>query len=239
MNNILIKNKKQYIWWKDKKILGIILLIITIIMQIFAFIEVPIITTIHGYTIGMMFGYYNPLFYFYFIYIALEMMFFNKIKIFKWIKLTKKTYWFLVISIVMAGTSLGYYQVKNGFTNLGSSTWSVFKYWFNNYTNNESVSFWFPCNTNGGIIGASIYVVTSTILTGIGSMIITIFMLSLSIVFLVKGHDNKFFIFNKINGFKKKNKKNKEEEKTSKNIKLKQKENFFEESLPFEDPFDI
>ncbi len=43
-------------WLKDKKVIGTIIMIIAIAFLFFGFLKVPFFSTIHGYTIGMMFG---------------------------------------------------------------------------------------------------------------------------------------------------------------------------------------
>lgn len=176
-----------YKWWKDKKMVGTIILISSIILLIFSFVKVPVISSINGYTIGMLLGFYSPLFYFYFIYKSLIMIFGDKITTPTWIKLTNTTYWFVVISIVFISTSMGYYQSKNGFTNIGSKPWDSFNTWWDKFTDGERVSAWTPNNTNGGLIGVFMYSFVAMIASGIGAIILSITMLIISASLLITG----------------------------------------------------
>lgn len=167
--------------------IGTIILICSIILMIFSYVTVPLISTINGYTIGMLFGFYSPLFYFYLIYRSLILIFGDRIKLPSWIKLTDITYWVVSISIIFISTSTGYYQQQIGFTNYGLEPWKSFQKWFNVFTDHERISAWTPHNTNGGIIGVFLYSVTAMITTGIGSIIIGALMLVISFSILVTG----------------------------------------------------
>ncbi len=173
MEKLKTHNKnKQYLWWKDKKIFGVMLLLTVLSFQIFAFLEVPFLTTIHGYTVGMLFGFYNPLFYFFMAYIALLLITNNKLHLPKWIKFKWSTYWIIVISIVFISASTGYYQVKNGWLSIGSDSWLAFDKWFIDFTLKNNA--WFPVNTNGGFIGVFLYSFFAMMFTGIGALVIAI-----------------------------------------------------------------
>lgn len=174
----------KYKWWQDKKMIGTIILLISAAFQIFAFLKVPIISTIHGYTIGMLFGFYNPVFYLFIIYKSSMMIFESKIHLPKWVKLSNFSYWFLSISIIFIGTSLFYYQTIVGFTSIGTAPWGSFKSWFSDFT---STTAWAPANTNGGIIGAFMYSFFSMCVSGVGTLIIAILSLITSISVLVTG----------------------------------------------------
>lgn len=176
----------SYKWWKDPKMLGTILLISTIIIVIFSFVQVPFISSINGYTFGMLFGFYSPLFYLFIIYKACLMLFDGKVKIPKWVKVTNLTYWFVAISIIFISTSSGYYQTKDSFTEIGLKPWNTFNNWFKNFTNSPSA--WTPNSlTNGGITGAFLYSITAMISSGIGSLILSILALVTSVSLLVTG----------------------------------------------------
>ena len=169
---------------QDKKMIGTIILLISAAFQIFAFLKVPVISTIHGYTIGMLFGFYNPVFYLFIIYKSSLIIFESKINLPKWVKLSNFSYWFLSISIIFIGTSLFYYQNIVGYTSIGTAPWGSFKSWFNNFT---STTAWAPENTNGGIIGAFMYSFFSMCVSGVGTLIIAILSLITSISVLVTG----------------------------------------------------
>ena len=64
----------QYLWWRDNKMVATIYLIIISTMQVFAFLRMPVLTTMHAYTIGMLVGYYNPLVYLCLAFLCLKIM---------------------------------------------------------------------------------------------------------------------------------------------------------------------
>lgn len=250
------KESSKYKFWKDKKMIGTILLIIIVSLQIFAFLKVPFLSTINGYTIGMFFGFHNPLFYIFVGYISLIMIFGNKIKLPKWIKLSKFTYWLVAISIIFISTSLGYYQSRNGFIEIGTKTWGSFNTWYHSFTNNETANALIPENTNGGLIGVFLYSFVSMVSSGVGAMVVSIGLLiiSLSIIFTGSSIGLYKYIVNK----RKKDLKNKEiknnknddidqfkvpednnnkvyKEEKSNPEKLVEEKNI--DALPFDDPF--
>lgn len=188
MNEVKEKAKPTYVWYRDNKMIGTILLFVIISLQIFGFLRVPVLSTIHAYTIGMLFGWYSPLFYVYTAYFALKMMFGDKVTLPKWIKLNHFTYWFVAISIIFVSVTLlfPYYQVKlrDGFTIWGTQPWHSFDTWFADFT---AKSAWAPANTNGGIIGAFLFSLTASFSSGIGAMIISIILLALSLSIVLTG----------------------------------------------------
>ena len=181
------EDANSYKWWRDSKMIGTILLIISVIMIVFTFVKVPFFSTITAYTVGMMLGFYAPLFYLFIIYKSLMMIFKEKLTLPKWLRFTDVTYWLLVVSIVFLSTSLGYYQSKNGFTTWGTETWGSFNSWYDVFTDNEHASGWTPDNTNGGLIGAFIYSFTAMATTGIGALILAIIAIFTTTSLLISG----------------------------------------------------
>lgn len=184
MKDMNVKTKSTYVWYRDTKMIGTIVLLAIAALQIFAFLRVPVLSTIHGYTIGMLFGWYNPLFYAYAAYFALKMMFGDKVALPKWLKLNHITYWFIAISFIFIGTSLFFYQNKTGYTSIGAEPWGSFKNWFNDFTSEAA---WAPANTNGGIVGAFLYALAASITSGIGAIIISIVLAALSVSIVISG----------------------------------------------------
>lgn len=169
---------------------GMIVLIFSIMFQIFAFLNVPFFTTIHAYTIGMIFGYYNPLFYLFVVYVGLQMLLGPKVKLPSWIKLTPVTYWIVAILIVFIAASTGYYQSKSKWTEIGPKAWSAMDEWFTEFKGSSWVS---PENTNGGCIGAILYCFFTMIASGIGSFIIAIVGLVVAISYIITGSSIGFY----------------------------------------------
>ncbi|MCK5946026.1 MAG: hypothetical protein KAG04_02010 [Mycoplasmataceae bacterium] len=172
---------------EDKKMIGVILLILAVSMQVFAFLNVPFFTTIHSYTIGMLLGAYNPLFYGYIIYISLLMVFKDKVVLPSWIKLTKWTYLFVAISIVFIGSSTGdlQSQIDHGWTVIGGDAFKQFPNWYKEFTEGQSA--WYPHNINGGLLGVFLFSITAMVSSGIGAFIISIVLLVLSISVMATG----------------------------------------------------
>lgn len=176
--------KTLYTWWRDKKMLATISLIILVSMLIFGFLEIPVLSTIPRYTINMMLGFYSPLFYAFGFYWCLTVIFGNAIKLPKWVKLNGFTYWVVALSIIFLSTSLFFYQDSTGFTSIGGEPWKAFIKWFDDF---RETSAWYPQNTNGGIIGVFLYSFFAMIASGIGAMIISIGALAISISIIITG----------------------------------------------------
>lgn len=187
------KKQEKYKWMKDKKIIGTIILILSVTFQLFAFLQVPFFSTIHGYTIGMLLGWYNPFFYFFTAYIGLLMIFGDKVKLPKWIKLNYITYWIVAISITFIGLATGFYQTKDNWTIIGPKAWNTFDTWFSDFRSGGSYGAWTPANTNGGIIGAFLYSVFTMISSGVGSFIFAVGSLALTISYMITGSSIGFY----------------------------------------------
>ncbi|WP_127942864.1 MULTISPECIES: hypothetical protein [unclassified Mycoplasma] len=166
------KTETSYLWWKDQKIFGTCLLIVAVSFQIFAFLDIPVMTTIHGYTVGLMLGFYNPLFYALVIYVALRYLTSGRLVLPRWIKIKTSTYCVLVVSILFVSASSGYYQTETGWFAVGPKTWTAFERWFLDFTRNWNA--WFPANTNGGVIGVFLYSFFAMILSGVGAFVVAI-----------------------------------------------------------------
>lgn len=249
---IFYMDKSNYVWWRDKKILGMILLSIISSMMVFNFLEVPFVSSIPRYTVGMMMGFYSPIFYAYFIYVSLVMIFGESIRLPKWVKLNNATYWIVGISIIFIGTSLFYYQSKTSFTDIGAKPWRTFNTWFNDFQDSKSA--WAPKNTNGGVIGVFLYSLFASMSSGIGAIIISCLALGVSISIILTGS---FFGLYKTMISRKKVDTKQKEIRAEKEINIEQykdmaktadnaddideeenfKNNDEETSLPFEDPY--
>lgn len=188
MKDLSKKAKPSYVWYRDSKMVGTILLLVIVALQIFAFLRVPGISTIHAYTIGMLFGWYSPLFYVYVAYFALRMMFGQKVALPKWFKLHRFTYWFIALSLMFLSVTVifPYYQVKmrDGFTMWGKEPWGAFDKWFSDFRQEAA---WAPANTNGGVLGAFMFALTASATSGIGAMFISIGLMVFSVSIVVSG----------------------------------------------------
>ena len=167
--------KKTYIWYHDRKVIGLLILSFAVAFQLFAFLKVPGLTTMHGYTIGMLIGFYNPFFYLFVSYVGLRLLFEDKWKQPKWIKFNATNYWIIVMAIIFVSVSTTFYQEATSYTSFGSRPWSSFKKWYGDFTSESNA--WFPINTNGGILGAFLYSIVAMLLSGIGAFIISIMLI--------------------------------------------------------------
>ena len=179
------KEQEKYSFIKDKKMIAVIILILTVAMQIFAFLPVPGVTTIHKYTVGMLMGWYHPLFYGFIIFRCVIFIFNVKPKLPSWFKFSLFTYVFLSISIIFIIVSTGYFQSKGSWTEIGGGSWHAMNNWWDSFR--DSGDAWIPSATNGGVIGAFMYSMFAMITSGIGAFIFSIILLILSISLLVSG----------------------------------------------------
>jgi len=181
-----LKKKKRYKWTEDKKIIGLILGSVVILLFIFSFLKIPFLSSIHDYTLGMLLGYHSILVYLYLFFVATKMMFSDKVRIPSWFKLNNKTYLFLSLSIIFISSSSGYYQVHtHSWLKFGLSPTKSVSYWWNDVFTKGDV--WTPNNSNGGFLGSFFYLITGAATSGTGSLIISIILLILSLSILVTG----------------------------------------------------
>lgn len=175
-----IPNEKdfyKYKWYSDKKIIGLIILFVALAMQVFAFLDLPVLTTIHSYTVGMIFGYFNPFFYLYIAYIGFSLTFDYKAPRFNWLNVNRYSYWFYVLSFMYIFVGTGYYQVaKNGWFSISSSAWKIMPSWFEEFTASGK-QWWLPRTTLAGVLSSFMYAMTSTFVSGIGSFVLSILLL--------------------------------------------------------------
>ena len=189
------QRQKNYKWTRDKKIIGLILGLITILFFIFSFLKMPFFSSAPDYTLGMLLGYHSILVYLYLIFISARMVFGDKIKIPKWIKLDNKTYLLLSLSIIFISTSTGYYQGHtNSWTKIGHAPTKSVSYWWTEVFTQGGT--WTPNNSNGGFLGAFYYLVVGGVLSGGGALAISLSLFFFAIYSL---------LFESIKGIYKKN----------------------------------
>ncbi len=187
-------NTESYNWFYDQKIKGTIIVFVSILMFIFSFLKVVFLSSIDGYTFGMLLGFYSPFVYIYFLYVGLELIFGDKFKKPSWIKFNKKNYWLLILIIIFLSSSMGFYQSKGGFVIIGAEPWKNFQDWFDTFTNkgiSESSS-WFPGKTNGGLLGVFLYSLVATVVSGIGAIIVGVILLTIFISIILTGSSLEF-----------------------------------------------
>ncbi len=238
--------KNKYSPWRDNKILGMVVLIIAVTLQILAFLEVPFLSSIHSFTIGMLFGWFNPFFYCFFIFHALKMLLPNKLTPPKWFKLTNTTYWFMALSIIFTAHAWVIFPKAHRGLPFGFEPWKIgFNEWWVNFKKiHAHGSHWNPNSRAGGLIGYFIWSTFTMFSTPIGSGIIATLLLMASVSFLITG--TMVGLYNFKNALKrqalKEKKATKEElveiqEEQEPITKTEELTNTSEFELPFEDPF--
>ncbi|AXE61086.1 hypothetical protein DA803_03250 [[Mycoplasma] phocae] len=127
-----IQKQKKYYLTRDKNILWTFVIIITTLFIIISYINIKGLSTIHSYTVNVIFGFYSPLFYCLIIFIAIYKLF-NLEKTFKFsvfhFSLGRMTSWYLAL---IALTSMIFYTIEFvGISFDGSDALKVsFKRWF-------------------------------------------------------------------------------------------------------------
>ena len=154
---------------KDSKTKGLLIFLGSLTLLVFSFIKVPFLTTIHSYTVGLMLGRFSPFFYAYYIYIGALIFTNYKFEMPKWKSMTKYSYWFLVLSIAFVATTFA----SSNYKVVGYKAFNEFTEWFNEFTD-SSGKWYLPKDTIGGVLGVFMYSVVSMVLSGIGSIIVSI-----------------------------------------------------------------
>ena len=175
----------RYIFYKDERIIAIGIILIAIILQISQFTKTPVLITIHSYTIGVLFGVYSPIFYFFCIFSAMKVLF-KKVKIFVLIRFSDFKYWVLALLIMGMLVSWIYYIPKLGFTanSLGDKGFrNSFSMWWNNFS--HTPSHWSPGTTDAGVIGAFLFSSLSSFASTIGTAIIFSLLSLIALFFII------------------------------------------------------
>lgn len=197
-NRNLLKEKKrnikltsEFVFWKGKKIIGASISIVSIIFLIFSFVPVPVLTTIHAYTVGALFGFFSPLFYF--LTFSYGVIFLLEGKISTWIKIRYLFVWYFLFSVVifLVGSS-SYYLVnieKNAFLKFGAEIWTKsYNNWWITFSNNSGAfNPVTPDTLTPGIIGFLFFDIFASAGTIILSFVVASVIFSMGIFYLIFG----------------------------------------------------
>lgn len=168
-----MQEKSKYIFYKDSRLISIIIILTALVLQIGAFTHTPVLVTIHTYSVGILFGRYSTFFYLYCLLMVVTIIFQN-IRILHIIKLTQLTYWFFSLSLMTALVTWFYYtsNLSINTSSLGTGAFKQsFKLWWNNY-NSPSSSWWDHSTPDAGVIGALLYSIVASFSTTIVTAII-------------------------------------------------------------------
>ncbi|WP_412031542.1 hypothetical protein [Metamycoplasma buccale] len=176
---IKIRKEKQYVFWKDENLIWTCLIFFTIFLLTISFLNIRGLTTIHSYTINVLFGMFSTLLYVWFILFCLQ-------KLFK----LKKTYsynifhfslWRLALfffAILIFGSLI--YYIQNGISNIKSSETfkKVFEGWFTNFKKDNDPAL--PYKYTSGLVGAFCYALISILGNKVGIVFAFIFAIAIA-----------------------------------------------------------
>jgi len=161
---------KKYVFYKDSRLLAVIIIFVALLLQIGALTQTPGLVTIHTFSVGILFGAYSPFFYFYCLLMASTFLFKN-IRILHVIKLTQITYWIFAFSLMAALVSWFYYTGNDAISNssLGATPFKqTFGLWWKNYNGPE---WWNHSTPDAGVIGALLFSIIASFTTTFGAAI--------------------------------------------------------------------
>ena len=186
VDNIL-DTKTNYKFYKDRKMIAIILILFSIILEIGTLMNTPVIATINSYTIGVLFGRYSFFFYFYIFATSIVyiLKFQKGIKIFK---ITKISYWVFVLCFMTMIVSWFFYAKKFPLSKgiLGSGGFKhSFGLWWDQFKHSKYV--WAPTTSDAGLIGALLFSIFSSFLGAIGAAILYTIFSILAFSFMITG----------------------------------------------------
>ncbi|MBU4690980.1 hypothetical protein [Mycoplasma zalophi] len=189
-NTIKIKKIK---FWKTPTFVFTIVAFIVFFFWIISFFDIVVLTTIHSYTLGALFGFNSSLFYF-------AIILFSIMKIFDWEgKITLKHFFFsftryLVFSFVVTIFAGMIYNVSSyeKMSHVGNNIPKVFNSWFKDYSNATSSAL--PNKFTSGIFSSFIFAIFSSIGSQFLAIVLSIILFILSIIiFFIPTH--KFYLF--------------------------------------------
>lgn len=230
--------EKQYFIWKDTSFLWTILILFIAFFIVISFLDVKWLTTLHSYSINIIFGMFSILFY------VLMLLFCLK-KLFNW----KNTYslknifhfslWrlsLLFLGIIIFGSTIYFVAIKQYNYSFKNAFSVLFKSWFETFKKGNNPLL--PNKYNAGIVGTFLYGLISMV--GAQSGIVLSFIFSSFILatffsfFFVSDLRFKTLSLNK-------EKRNKAKNEISKNIKIiknKMKTNIYTNIFEFTDKTD-
>ncbi|MGL5205576.1 MAG: hypothetical protein ACRC7B_01530 [Metamycoplasmataceae bacterium] len=183
--------KNDYHIWSNGRLFSLILLAITLLCFILSIVQIPFLSVIPGYTLGLTFGYYSFIFYIVFAYYATSKLFNLNIYIIKMISKTRvfNYSWFnfflLIFGIVLI-VETTIYMINNSSPFPGMSVWEInFNTWWENFTlANNALE---PNIMNAGIITNFVLSILYSIGGTIVSIISSILLISYSVFYLFFG----------------------------------------------------
>ncbi|MCU4116872.1 hypothetical protein N8G13_00105 [Mycoplasma zalophi] len=196
-NNIFKRNNamkiKKIKFWKTPTFIFTIIAFVTFFFWIISFCDIVVLTTIHSYTFGALFGFNSSFFY-------LAIILFSIMKIFDWEgKITLKHFFFsftryLVFSFVIAIFAGMIYNVSSyeKMSHAGNNLPKVFDNWFKDYSN--VISSALPNKFTSGIFSSFVFAIFSSMGSQFLAIVLSIILFIISIIiFFIPTH--KFYLF--------------------------------------------
>ncbi|AAT28108.1 MFS transporter [[Mycoplasma] mobile] len=186
-----IKLTSEFVFWKGKKLIGAAILITSLVFLIFAFLPFPVLTTIHAYTIGALFGFFSPIFYV--LTFLFGLLFILEGEVSTWIRIRYLFLWYLFFSIAifLIGGTIFYLIIisPGGFLDYGNNIWiNNFSNWWTTFSSVNNVSnVVLPNTLNLGIIGNLFFSIFTSAGTVIFSVIFATLIISTGVFYLIFG----------------------------------------------------
>ena len=181
---VKISKEKQYFVWKDTNFLWTILILFLCFFITISFLNIKWLTTLHSYTINILFGMFSILFYVFLLLFCLKKMF-NLKNTYSLNNIFHFSLWRLAIfflGILIFGSTIYFVAIKIYDYSFKNVFKVLFNSWFNTFKNGKNV--YLPYKYNAGIIGTFLYGIISMVGKKTGIVLAFIFsLLILAITF--------------------------------------------------------
>ena len=212
---VKISKEKQYFVWKDTSFLWTILILFLCFFITISFLNIKWLTTLHSYSINILFGMFSILFYVFLLLFCLKKLF-NLKNTYSLNNIFHFSLWRLAIfflGILIFGSTIYFVAIKIYDYSFKNAFKVLFNSWFNTFKNGKNV--YLPYKYNAGIIGTFLYGIISMVGKKTGIVLAFIFsLLILAITFSLFFISDLRFKTLSIN----KEKRNKAKEELSKSI---------------------
>lgn len=181
---VKISKEKQYFVWKDTSFLWTILILFLCFFITISFLNIKWLTTLHSYTINILFGMFSILFYVFLLLFCLKKLF-NLKNTYSLNNIFHFSLWRLAIfflGVLIFGSTIYFVAIKIYDYSFKNAFKVLFNSWFNTFKNGKNV--YLPYKYNAGIIGTFLYGIISMVGKKTGIVLAFIFsLLILAITF--------------------------------------------------------
>lgn len=181
---VKISKEKQYFVWKDTSFLWTILILFLCFFITISFLNIKWLTTLHSYSINILFGMFSILFYVFLLLFCLKKLF-NLKNTYSINNIFHFSLWRLAIflfAVLIFGSTIYFVAIKIYDYSFRNVFKVLFNNWFNTFKNGKNV--YLPYKYNAGIIGTFLYGIISMVGKKTGIVLAFIFsLLILAITF--------------------------------------------------------